>query len=290
MRGRVWVQKECVDTVFKRPICIFLAKYPYGWWLGQGHPTSNGLLCGMQWITQHCINSYGVELLYEQEHEVLWSTASGKFHVSRKVTCLSSHSHIILKFLTHFGTLSNGFCTLGIISLWTRLGAVYWVILLLFHIILPRLTLLLNERWHFGKAGLLPSGGFYSSTWAFNHCANDREGWGLRCVWHTGLFILSFHIYCRRREKNAQHGHRISGQSIFLFFQVTKMDICHRQLVTCVWGDFISPPAVCYRQWRRGEWLAGIQVIRRLLLYKASESPFKGPLSKSPLAEANVPY
>ena len=72
----------------------------------------------------------------------------------------------------------------------------------LFQDFLPGLALIFTGRWHFGKVGLLPSGGFYSSTWAFNHRVNGRESSGLFCMRHTSLFVLSFYIYCGQREKS----------------------------------------------------------------------------------------
>ena len=157
----------------------------------------------------------GLYAVYEQGHELLWSTASVKFPwqpfppplatrdggksqdspdvlpAGAIATSLSGGSCVSVDrscvyqatptLFINFRptTLTGGFCTLGIISLWTRLGAsipillsctmtkcrsVYQVILLLFQDFLHGVANLLTGHRHFGSAHLLPSAGFYSCT------------------------------------------------------------------------------------------------------------------------------
>ena len=94
----VWTRPR---TALKYRICqISLTAFP---------ATSCRKLTGFPWCWNHS---------YQSEWHITC--------VSRQVTCLPSHSHLyfeILETLQHFRTLSGRFCTLGIISLWTRLGA-----------------------------------------------------------------------------------------------------------------------------------------------------------------------
>ena len=168
--------------------------------------------------------------MYEQDHQLLWSTSSGIFAWQSVVagnhgislfhflpagtisTSLSGGSRVSLdrsrvyqatptlfRHFRHFGTLSGEFCTLGIISFWTRLGVgilallsftvttcrlVYQVILLLFQDFLHGLAKLFTGHRHVGNAGLPPSGGIYSCTWVFtiqkphgNECMSEVHLW-----------------------------------------------------------------------------------------------------------------
>ena len=207
--------------------------------------TSNCLLCGMQLITQPgtflifmewgwCVNkamncSELPHLKNLPDSQWWWesmgipsyllpvtiaTSLSGRLHVSLERTRVYQATAILLwnfrpiseLYLMdsgHLGQLVGEF-NLGPESWYflsctvTKFRSVYQAILLLFPDFLPGLPQQLIVHRHFSKASFLPSDGFYSSTWA---CYK----------WHTSLFVLSFHIYCRRREKSiAYKGHRIS--------------------------------------------------------------------------------